>query len=283
MLQAHNSYMHNVPGVQGVYRPVGELRQQHAPLSHQDDYKLLVVCEPVQTLRKHFIELAQRAFQWPVQVYETGSSADIIGLTARKTPSLFVIDVSSADRRGLATAAEIWAKYPDAKILFWCSSFKESHYQQIQLMSPPQGVYGIVLKSCPDDRLVHAIQSLVVHENTFIDAEVRRNLQEEPANSSKLTRSEYETLCDVMLGLTDKAIAKRRNLSARGVQNRLAALFSKVLRGKHSWLRESASMDVYNLRTRLIFEVLRRGLIDSESLAALDAELNSWITEQFGV
>lgn len=48
-------------------------------------------------------------------------------------------------------------------------------------------------------------------------------------------------------------------------------------------LRESASMDVYNLRTRLIFEVLRRGLIDSESLALLDDELDTWITEQFGV
>ncbi|MBX3072916.1 response regulator transcription factor [Candidatus Obscuribacterales bacterium] len=105
----------------------------------------------------------------------------------------------------------------------------------------------------------------------------------EPDGASKLTRSEYETLCDVMLGLTDKAIAKRRNLSARGVQNRLAALFSKVLRGRHSWLRESASMDVYNLRTRLIFEVLRRGLIDSEALASLDNELDNWLTEQFGV
>lgn len=276
MLQAHNSYSQN------IYRPVGDVRQQ-ASFAPHEDYKLLVVLEPVQTLRKHFVELAHKAFNWPIQVYETGTSTDVTSLSARRTPSLFVIDVNSADRRGLTTAAEIWAKYPDARILFWCSSFKDSHYQQIKLMAPSMGVYGIVLKSCPDERLIHAIQSLVVHENTFIDSDVRRNLQEEPATSSKLTRSEYETLCDVMLGLTDKAIAKRRNLSARGVQNRLAALFSKVLRGKHSWLRESASMDVYNLRTRLIFEVLRRGLIDSESLALLDGELDCWITEQFGV
>lgn len=276
MLQAHNSYSQN------IYRPVGDVRQQ-ASFAPHEDHKLLVVLEPVQTLRKHFVELAHKAFNWPIQVYETGTATDVTGLSARRTPSLFVIDVSSADRRGLTTAAEIWAKYPDAKILFWCSSFKESHYQQIKLMAPSIGVYGIVLKSCPDERLIHAIQSLVVHENTFIDSDVRRNLQDEPATSSKLTRSEYETLCDVMLGLTDKAIAKRRNLSARGVQNRLAALFAKVLRGKHSWLRESASMDVYNLRTRLIFEVLRRGLIDSESLALLDGDLDNWITEQFGV
>jgi DNA-binding NarL/FixJ family response regulator len=280
MLHAQNSYIQNA---QSVYRPVAEVRHQQGTLGQQDDYKLLVVLEPVATLRKHFVDLAHKAFSWPVQVYETGQATDVTGITARKTPSLFVIDVSSTDRRGLTTAAEVWAKYPDARILFWCSSFKDSHYQQICLMAPPQGVYGIVLKSCPDERLIHAIQSLVVHENTFIDSEVRRTLHEEPASNNKLTRSEYETLCDVMLGLTDKAIAKRRNLSARGVQNRLAALFAKVLRGKHSWLRESASMDVYNLRTRLIFEVLRRGLIDSESLALLDDELDSWISEQFGV
>jgi hypothetical protein len=83
--------------------------------------------------------------------------------------------------------------------------------------------------------------------------------------------------------LTDKAIARRRNLSARGVQNRLAALFSKVLPAKHSWLRESAAMDVYNLRARLIFEVLKRGLIDAELLAGLDDELNSWLSDEFGV
>ncbi len=279
MLHSQNSIVQSSTYYQ---RPVGEVNKQ-AGLQQQDDYRLIIVLEPVQTLRKHFVELAHKAFTWPVQIFEASVSADVTGLSTRKTPALVVIDVNSSDRRGISTAGEIWAKYPDAKILFWCSSFKEAYYQQIQLMAPPQGIFGIVLKSCPDERLIHAIQSLVVHENTFIDSDVRRSLHEEPAANGKLTRSEYETLCDVMLGLTDKAIAKRRNLSARGVQNRLAALFSKVLRGKHSWLRESASMDVYNLRTRLIFEVLRRGLIDSESLALLDDELDTWITEQFGV
>jgi DNA-binding NarL/FixJ family response regulator len=132
------------------------------------------------------------------------------------------------------------------------------------------------------DPLVNAIQSLVVRESTPFSPE-EKALYQDSAGARKLTRSEYETLCDVMLGLTDKAIAKRRNLSARGVQNRLAALFSKVLRGKHSWLRESASMDVYNLRTRLIYEVLRRGLVDSQALASLDKELDSWLNEEFGV
>lgn len=278
MLHSQNS----IAQQQNYYGPVGELKPSHI-VGQPDDFKLIVVLEPVQTLRKHFIELVQKAFNSPVQIFETGAAEDVTGLTTRKTPALVVIDVTSSDRRGLTTASEVWSRYPNAKILFWCSSFKEAYYQQIQLMAPPQGVFGIVLKSCPDDRLMHAIQSVVVHENTFIDSEVRRSLQDEPGNGSKLTRSEYETLCDVMLGLTDKAIAKRRNLSARGVQNRLAALFSKVLRGKHSWLRESAAMDVYNLRTRLIFEVLRRGLIDSESLALLDGELDCWITEQFGV
>lgn len=278
MLHSQNSI-----GQQSYYGPVSEVKATHI-VGQPDDFKLIVVLEPVQTLRRHFVELAQKAFNCPVQIFETGVPEDVTGLSTRKTPSLVVIDITASDRRGLTTAAEVWSKYPNAKVLFWCSSFKEAYYQQIQLMAPPQGVFGIVLKSCPDDRLMHAIQSVVVHENTFIDSEVRRSLHDETgSNSSKLTRSEYETLCDVMLGLTDKAIAKRRNLSARGVQNRLAALFSKVLRGKHSWLRESAAMDVYNLRTRLIFEVLRRGLIDSESLALLDTELDCWITEQFGV
>ncbi|MBX3136544.1 response regulator transcription factor [Candidatus Obscuribacterales bacterium] len=157
------------------------------------------------------------------------------------------------------------------------------HVQQLHGAQRFQTAQALQRSRIVEDRLSNAIQSLVVHETAHAGSEPAQGLHVEPDGASKLTRSEYETLCDVMLGLTDKAIAKRRNLSARGVQNRLAALFSKVLRGRHSWLRESASMDVYNLRTRLIFEVLRRGLIDSEALASLDNELDNWLTEQFGV
>lgn len=276
MLQAHNSY------AQDYFRPGTE------PLipiqARQDEHRLVVLVEPVLTLRRLATELISRALNGPIEVIEASSTEEVGEMTFKKTPMLIVIDLSSSDHSGIKTAAEFWRKHPETKVLFWCNSFKESHYQQIQMIAPTAGVYGIVLKSCSDERLVHAIQSMVVHENTFIDAEVRRVLKDGSiTRENKLTRSEYETLCDVLLGLTDKAIAKRRSLSARGVQNRLAALFSKVLRGKYSWLRESARMDVYNLRTRLIYEVLRRGLIDTETLSMLDNELDNWISDQFGV
>lgn len=277
MLQAQNSFAKD-----NFFSPVEQLKPAIAVQS-SENFHLLVVVEPVQALRKHFVELARKAVCGTVQFFEAGCSTELASFSAMKTPSLFVVDLNATEKHGLATAAEIWERYPDARILFWASSFKESQYQQIQMVAPPEGVYGIALKTCPDDRLVHAIQSLIIHENVFIDAEVRRSLQHEPQCNNRLTHSEFETLCDVMLGLTDKAIAKRRNLSARGVQNRLAALFSKVLRGKHSWLRESASMDVYNLRTRLIFEVLRLGLVDADSLSQLDDELDGWINCEFGV
>ncbi len=243
---------------------------------------VIVVLEQVSTLRKHFAELAYKALTGPVQLLEAQESAEVLPLVAKRKPAMVVIDISASDYSGIATAAEIWKQDPGAKILFWCHSFKESYLQQLNQVVPPFAVYGIVLKSCIDEKMIHAIQSIMLHDNPFIDASIRSRVGAS-SQRNRLTRTEYETLCDVILGLTDKAIAKRRNLSARGVQNRLSALFSKLLSGRHAWLRESASMDVFNLRTRLVFEVVKSGLVDEESLEVLDQELDHWISTKFGL
>ena len=87
--------------------------------------------------------------------------------------------------------------------------------------------------------------------------------------------------CYVAVGLTDRAIARRRHISVRGVQNRLSMLLQKLLQGEDAHLRETADMEIFNARTRIIFECLRRGLIDPDDLSGLDSELSEWLEDEF--
>lgn len=58
-------------------------------------------------------------------------------------------------------------------------------------------------------------------------------------------------------------------------------LLQKLLHGEDAHLREAADMEVFNARTRIIFECLRRGLIDTDELAALEGELGEWLEDEF--
>jgi DNA-binding NarL/FixJ family response regulator len=74
-----------------------------------------------------------------------------------------------------------------------------------------------------------------------------------------ITQKELETLRDVAQGLSDGAIAQRRNLTKRGVQSRISSLMQKLL-------DKSDPPDSINSRCRIVFEGLRQGLLDLSEL-----------------
>ena len=91
-----------------------------------------------------------------------------------------------------------------------------------------------------------------------------------------LTASERETLGDLLIGLTDKAIASRRNLTVRGVQNRLDTLATKLLgrQRKQQW----QGGELYNLRVRIICEALKRGILTIDDIYERETQLHFWMT-----
>ncbi len=40
-------------------------------------------------------------------------------------------------------------------------------------------------------------------------------------------------------------------------------------------------MEIFNPRTRVVFEALRRGLVDPDEVQKLEADLTEWIDEEF--
>jgi DNA-binding CsgD family transcriptional regulator len=137
------------------------------------------------------------------------------------------------------------------------------------------------LQSPPIRKIAGALSYVVVDPKSSNET-LAQKLRTRPATkNASLTDVEIETLLDIVVGLTDRAIARRRHISVRGVQNRLSMLLQKLLHGEDAHLRETANMEIFNARTRIIFECLRRGLISTEELSSLEGNLTEWLEDEF--
>jgi DNA-binding NarL/FixJ family response regulator len=198
-------------------------------------------------------------------------------------PDLVIMDISMPQLNGIKAAQQIWAQAPSRKILFWSQYHREAYVRELGKIVPDEAIHGYALKGETDEKFSYAIRSVLLHDNPYIDPVVRGVQLRLHSKDGSLSDTEYETLLDLTIGLTDKAIALRRHISVRGVQNRLSMLLDKLLRGSDSYIRESAGMEIFNPRTRIVFEALRRGLIDPDELMPMEKDLNEWLTGEFEV
>jgi hypothetical protein len=65
----------------------------------------------------------------------------------------------------------------------------------------------------------------------------------------------------------------------RGVQNRLASLLNKLVQKEHWALQKTAGMEIYNPRTRVIYEALKRGFITVDELLHFEDYLDDWLSK----
>ncbi|WP_312408678.1 response regulator transcription factor [Rhizobium sp.] len=181
-----------------------------------------------------------------------------------------VMDLQMSERNGIEAARTIWRERPDTKILFWSNYSDEAYVRGVARIVPEGATYGYVLKSASEERLKLALRSVFVESQCVIDREVRGIQQKSFGNSPGLTDAEYEILVDVALGLTDKAIAKRKHLSLRSVQNRLQQLYEKLGvyetpgQGSEGW---------FNLRTRAVAVALSRKVLNASAIERAERDL----------
>ena len=210
----------------------------------------------------------------PVSSVSEGDAA--VAQAEALQPALIVLDIQMPGKNGIQAAREIWKQSPKARILFW-SQFKDEIYlRELGRIVPPDTVYGYLLKTASEEQLVSAARAVLVDEQCWIDREVR-GLTTRAANpATSLTDVESEALLDIALGLTDNAIARRRYLSRRGVQNRLSALYNKI-GVENETDAETTGGQTFNPRNRAVMTALLRGLINATELAREAELLNEWL------
>lgn len=148
-------------------------------------------------------------------------------------------------------------------------------------VSPAEAVQGHAHTDLIDDKVHHSEKVAFFDASPSMEPAIGSDRARAATKKIPLTDTEFETLLDIALGLTDRAIARRRHLSVRGVQNRLSMLLHKLLHGEDAHLRETADMEIFNVRTRIIFESLKRGLIDVDKLSSLEGDLAEWLEDEF--
>ncbi|WP_171130374.1 MULTISPECIES: response regulator transcription factor [unclassified Ruegeria] len=186
-----------------------------------------------------------------------------------------VLDLQMPRLTGVEVAKNIWAKKPCTKILFWSNYTDEAYIRGITKIVPGASVYGYILKSAPAEQLKLAMQGVFVAEQCVIDREVRRVQQRAGDRLSGLSEPEYEALVDLCLGLTDKAMAARRNVSLRGAQSRLQHLYQKLGLDKGD-IPVGQWGPTYNSRTRAICLALSQGILNADALRKEEENLRVW-------
>jgi DNA-binding NarL/FixJ family response regulator len=195
---------------------------------------------------------------------------------AREEPLAHVVmDLQMQPRTGIDAARTIWRERPATRILFWSNYADEAYVRGVSRIVPPGAAYGYVLKSASDDRLRLALRGIFVENQCVIDGEVRSTQQKSFAPSVGITESEYEVLVDIALGLTDRAIAARRGLSLRSVQNRLQAIYDKL--DVHP---APGAEGLFNLRGRAVATATLRKLLNATALERAEADLADWTLRQ---
>ncbi|HEY9772431.1 MAG TPA: response regulator transcription factor [Planktothrix sp.] len=242
-------------------------------------FKVLLV-DDVPALRQHFIEVLDRLSE-PLDITEAASGAEAVKLSAAATFDLIVMDIVMPEMNGIHAAQAIWSDKPNTKILFWSQFHKESFVRELGKILPDEAIHGYALKTESDEKLLEAVQSVLLQDVPYIDPIVRGIEEHVQKGDVALTGAEYETLLDVMLGLNDRGIALHQYISVRGVQNRISSVSQKLVKNHDNYLKEAAGVELYNTRMRIALEALRCGLIDISELERLDTNLDDWLLQRF--
>jgi len=186
-----------------------------------------------------------------------------------------VMDLQMNNRNGIEAARTIWKERPDTRILFWSNYSDEAYVRGVSRIVPDGAAYGYVLKSASDERLKLALRSIFVEAQCVIDREVRGMQQKSLGQTKGFSDTEYEILVDIALGLTDRAIARRRNLSLRSVQNRLQQLYEKL--DVYQTASDDHEDSRFNLRARAVTVAMLRKLLNYSALERAESELAEWL------
>jgi len=186
-----------------------------------------------------------------------------------------VMDLQMNNRNGIEAARTIWKERPDTRILFWSNYSDEAYVRGVSRIVPDGAAYGYVLKSASDERLKLALRSIFVEAQCVIDREVRGMQQKSLGQTKGFSDSEYEILIDIALGLTDRAIARRRHLSLRSVQNRLQQLYEKL--DVYQTASDDHEDSRFNLRSRAVTVAMLRKLLNYSALERAESELAEWL------
>lgn len=228
------------------------------------------------SMHRHYMcDLIKQQVSDATQVWEASNAQEAIKLLQIHQFDLCILDLQLPEKSGIDVAKFVWDKDPSMRILFWSQHSDEMYVRKLFSIVPEKAVYGFLIKTALEDQILSAIQYILEYDQCWIDPKIRKVKNTTFDKNTGLTDVEYETLVDLALGLSDNAIAQRRFITKRGVQNRLSSLYSKLGVTDEQYVSEKWG-NLYSPRTRAVTLCFIRGLINQQALVQENQYLQQW-------
>ncbi|TNE72997.1 response regulator transcription factor [bacterium] len=228
------------------------------------------------SLHRHYMcDLIKQHTGDDAHVWEAGNAQEAMKHLSTQPIDLCIFDLQLPDKSGIDVAKEVWDKDQSMRILFWSQHSDELYVRKLFSIVPEKAVYGFLIKTALEDQILNAIQYILDYDQCWIDPKIRKVKNTTFDKNTGLTDVEYETLVDLALGLSDNAIAQRRFITKRGVQNRLASLYSKLGVTDEQYVSDKWG-NLFSPRTRAVTLSVIRGLINQQALDQENQYLQQW-------
>ncbi|WP_170773373.1 response regulator transcription factor [Ruegeria lacuscaerulensis] len=185
-----------------------------------------------------------------------------------------VMDLRMKERNGIEAARTIWSERPETRILFWSNYSDEAYLRGIARIVPKEAAYGYVLKTASPSRMHLALRAVLLEAQIMVDREIHQIQRDQSRSGEALTEVELAILTDLALGLPDKAIAARRKLALRTIQNRLLSIYEKL--DVNDLLIEAGDIAI-NKRVRAVSKAITSQILNNEAIVAAEKDLSAWL------
>lgn len=182
--------------------------------------------------RKAMVNLI-KGFENVAEVKDAENGKELLTLMKYQQPHVAIVDLQMPVMDGTATCENIFAKYPEVKVIVLTMHDSEKYILHMMEM----GVHAFLLKNTEPEELELAINAVVekdFYHNDLVASVLRKNLREKkhghrPSfNTIELSEREKEILMLVCQEMTIKEMSEKLSLSENTVRNHRTNIMEKV-------------------------------------------------------
>jgi DNA-binding NarL/FixJ family response regulator len=120
----------------------------------------ILIAEDMAFQRDYLRTIIAANFASECPLIEAVDGNTAIELVLAHQPSLAILDIKLPGLSGVKAARQIWATMRLARIIFWSQYKDEIYIRELARIVPSETVYGYVLKSSADEKLVAALRAV---------------------------------------------------------------------------------------------------------------------------
>jgi len=178
---------------------------------------------------------------------EAGKGQDILDMVGKNNYDVILLDISMPGRSGVDILKQLRDMIPDIKVLMLTMHPEE----QYAVRALKAGVAGYLTKDSAPDELISAIRT-VSGGRKYVSSSLAETLasyfeteSDRPVHEN-LSDREYEVMCMIASGMTNKEIAAELSLSAKTISTYRTRILDKMN------MKSSAELTRYAVQNQLI-------------------------------